>query len=98
MHRASRGARTTGQRDAYDFGAHVNALEPVFAPAPGGEIDQGWLITQTLDTHRGTSGYDILNAQRIGEGPVATIELGEVLPISFHGQWPIVREAKKMSS
>jgi len=77
----------TGKRDAYDFGAHVNALEPVFAQAPDGAIDQGWLITQTLDTRAGTSAFAVLDARCVADGPVATIELGETLPISFHGLW-----------
>ncbi|MGH8117787.1 MAG: carotenoid oxygenase family protein [Rhodanobacteraceae bacterium] len=77
----------TGELDTFDFGLHVNALEPVFAAARRGKPDEGWLITQTLDTRRGTSGFAILDARRIADGPVATIDLGETAPISFHGQW-----------
>lgn len=77
----------TGELDTFDFGEHVNAGEPVFAADPGGGMNDGWLITQTLDAHRGTSGFAILQAQDVAAGPVATIELGEPMPISFHGHW-----------
>lgn len=76
-----------GRLDAYDFGEHVNAGEPVFAANPDGGADQGGLITQTLDTRRGTSEFAILDVRDVAAGPVATIELGETMPISFHGQW-----------
>lgn len=77
----------TGNLDAFDFGLHVNALEAVSAARPGGRPDEGWLITQILDTRRGTSGFAILDAEHVGDGPQATIDLGETAPISFHGQW-----------
>lgn len=77
----------TGQLDAYDFGEHVNAGEPVFAADPEGVADEGWLISQTLDTRRGTSGFAVLDARHVAAGPIATIELGETMPISFHGHW-----------
>lgn len=76
-----------GKMDVFDFGAHVNVLEPVFARDSRDEKDNGWLITQFLDTERGTSGFAILDAQNVKAGPVATLDLGETIPISFHGQW-----------
>ena len=77
----------TGQLDSFDFGLHVNVLEPIFAPQREGKPEEGWLITQTLDTKRGTSGFAILDASNVSAGPVATVQLGETMPISFHGQW-----------
>lgn len=77
----------TGYLDNFDFGDHVNAGEPVFAANPDGGPDEGWLITQTLDTRRGTSGFAVLDALRIADGPIATVELDETMPISFHGHW-----------
>jgi all-trans-8'-apo-beta-carotenal 15,15'-oxygenase len=73
--------------DSYDFGGFVNTGEPMFAADPGGGRDQGWLITQTLDVERGTSGFAVLDARNVAAGPVATVELGETMPISLHGQW-----------
>jgi carotenoid cleavage dioxygenase-like enzyme len=77
----------TGRLDAFDFGAHVNAGEPVFAADPAGAFDQGWIITQTLDMRRGKTEFAVLDANRLVDGPVATISIGEAVPISFHGQW-----------
>ena len=78
----------TGKLDAYDFGRFVSTGEPVFAADPeGGARDHGWLISQTLDVERGTSGFAVLDAQNIAAGPIATVELGETMPISFHGHW-----------
>jgi all-trans-8'-apo-beta-carotenal 15,15'-oxygenase len=77
----------TGKLDSYDFGGFVNTGEPMFAADPGGGRDQGWLITQTLDVERGTSGFAVLDARNVAAGPVATVELGETMPISLHGQW-----------
>jgi len=77
----------TGKLDSYDFGATVNTGEPVFAADPNGGPDQGWLITQTLDVQRGTSGFAVLDAQNVAAGPVATVEVGETMPLSLHGQW-----------
>jgi all-trans-8'-apo-beta-carotenal 15,15'-oxygenase len=77
----------TGTLDSYDFGPLVNAGEPIFAADPRRGLDEGWLITQTLDLERGTSGFSLLDAQNVAAGPVASVELGETMPISFHGQW-----------
>lgn len=77
----------TGRVASFDFGADVCAGEPVFAADPNGNRDEGWLITQTLDVTRGTSGFAILDTRDLAAGPVAVIELGETVPISFHGHW-----------
>ncbi|MBC7769362.1 MAG: carotenoid oxygenase family protein [Phycisphaerales bacterium] len=77
----------TGRLDSYDFGASVNTGEPVFAADPNGGPDQGWLITQTLDVQRVTSGFAVLEAQNVAAGPVATVEVGQTMPLSLHGQW-----------
>jgi all-trans-8'-apo-beta-carotenal 15,15'-oxygenase len=78
----------SGRLDAFDFGLHVNAGEPVFAADPAaGAADKGWIITQTLDMRRGETEFAVLDASRVADGPVATIAIGEPVPISFHGQW-----------
>lgn len=73
--------------DAFDFGAHMHAGEPVFVPRPGGAPDQGWLITETLDMQRNVSGFALLDAGHVAAGPIAQIDLGEPVPLSFHGCW-----------
>jgi all-trans-8'-apo-beta-carotenal 15,15'-oxygenase len=77
----------TGRLDAFEFGMHVNAGEPVFAADPAGGPDQGWIITQTLDMRRGETEFAVLDANRLADGPIATISIGEAVLISFHGQW-----------
>ncbi len=64
--------------------------EPVFAPDPSGsEEDGGWLVAMTYDGDPSVSRSTlcILDAARIEEGPVAEIDLGELLPYGFHGNW-----------
>lgn len=73
--------------DAFDFGAHMHAGEPVFAARPGAAPEQGWLLTETLDTQRHASGFAVFDAERIADGPVARVDLGEPVPLSFHGCW-----------
>ena len=77
----------TERLDAFDFGSHVNAGEPVFAADPAGGPDQGWIITQTLDMRHGETKFAVLDASRLADGPVATISIGEAVPVSFYGQW-----------
>ncbi len=77
----------TGKLDSHDFGSFVCTGEPVFAADPEGSRDEGWLITQTLDVERGTSGFAVLDAHNVAAGPIAAVELGETMPISFHGHW-----------
>jgi carotenoid cleavage dioxygenase len=31
--------------------------------------------------------FAVLDARNVAAGPVATVELGETMPISLHGQW-----------
>lgn len=77
----------TGTVDAFDFGPHINAGEPVFAADPEGGADAGWLITQMLDTDRDASRFAIFDACHVSAGPLASVELDETLPLSFHGHW-----------
>ena len=70
-----------------DFGSFVSTGEPVLAADPEGSRDQGWLITKILDVERGTSGFAVLDAQNVAASPIATIELGGTVSISFHRQW-----------
>jgi all-trans-8'-apo-beta-carotenal 15,15'-oxygenase len=77
----------TGKLEKYDFGDFINTTEPVFAADPERGLDQGWLITQTLDVKRGTSGFAVMDAREVAAGPVATVDVGETMPLSLHGQW-----------
>jgi len=77
----------TARLQKFDFGPHTHAGEPVFASKPGGGQDEGWLLVQLLETARGASSFAVLDAQAVGDGPLAVIELDISQPLSFHGQW-----------
>jgi all-trans-8'-apo-beta-carotenal 15,15'-oxygenase len=77
----------SGRATHFDFGPKAVAGEPVFAAAPGGAENEGWLISQVLDGTSGKSYFAILDASHVEAGPVAKIWLDHHLPISFHGAW-----------
>ena len=84
---------TTSKVDAYDFGPQTHVGEPIFIPAPGtasslqDKAEAGWLITQALDGKTGTSYFAILRADAVADGPIARLQTGARLPLSFHGWW-----------
>ncbi len=60
--------------------------EPIYAPdrfTP----NQGWILTVVFDGNRDRSTLQIYNAQQLDAGPVAVLELPQIIPISFHGTW-----------
>lgn len=80
--------RESGATDLHDFGSYKVGLEPIFVPRPGGiEEDDGWLLTPVHDGHRKTSQLAILDARRVSDGPVATLDLPANTGITFHGTW-----------
>src|SRR5690625_625504 len=77
----------TGQLELFDFGPETNVFEPVYAYSRTNTNGKAWLITQFLDSRHNRSGFAILDARQLAEGPIAVITLDETLPMSFHGQW-----------
>ena len=77
----------SGKTNVFDFGPSVQVGEPVFASAPDGVIDQGWLISQCLDANSRKTFFGIFNTQALCDGPVAKVWLEHHVPISFHGSW-----------
>lgn len=81
--------RTTG----FDFGSGVYCSEPVFAPLPGHRYrpddpdDPGWLLSEVYDSRVRKSNLAVFRADRLGDGPVATVHLRNHAPFSFHGWW-----------
>lgn len=64
--------------------------EPVFAPDPeGSQEDAGWLVAMTYDgdPESAETTLCILDAACLDAGPIAEIDLGELLPYGFHGNW-----------
>jgi all-trans-8'-apo-beta-carotenal 15,15'-oxygenase len=77
----------TGTLDCFDFGPTTHAGEPVFAAKPCGGQDEGYLLVQLLETERAASAFAVLDAQCLGDGPLAVIELEQRHPLSFHGMF-----------
>lgn len=81
----------TGRADGYRFDADLYCGEPVFAAEPGtptvGPRDPGWLLTEVYDRRAKASFLAVLRADRVADGPIATIHLRHHVPISLHGCW-----------
>lgn len=77
----------SGHSETFDFGPRAAVGEPVFAPRPGGAVDEGWLIVQVLDGASETSFFALFDAAHVADGPLAKLWLPHHLPISFHGAW-----------
>ena len=78
----------TGRRELHRYGRDILAEEHVFIPRPGStRPDDGWLVGTLLDHARDRSGIAVLDAQRIGDGPLATAWLPYAFPLGFHGHF-----------
>lgn len=77
----------TGATQLFDFGAETQVGEPVFIPAPGNELDRGFVIAQCLNGQSKKTFFALFDAQTIDRGPIAKIWLTHHVPISFHGAW-----------
>lgn len=70
------------------FGAGVASGEPVFAPDPDDDAeDGGWLLTYVEDLATRTSTVEVVDARHLDAGSVASIELPRRVPFGFHGSW-----------
>lgn len=83
----------SGKTDSYDFGPGNYCGEPVFVPLPGRSYaaeaaeEPGFLLTQVYCSAQRLSNLAILRAERLGDGPVATVRLTHHVPFSYHGWW-----------
>jgi all-trans-8'-apo-beta-carotenal 15,15'-oxygenase len=77
----------TGATQFFDFGSKNVVGEPVFVAKPDGRADEGWLISQVLNGDMRKSFFAIFDAESVGAGPIAKVQLDHSLPISFHGWW-----------
>ncbi len=78
----------SGRREVYRYGRDILAEEHVFVPRPGSaRVDDGWLVGTLLDPLRGRSGIAVLDARRIGDGPLAQAWLPYSFPLGFHGHF-----------
>jgi all-trans-8'-apo-beta-carotenal 15,15'-oxygenase len=69
--------------------------EPMFVPkqgAKGGYFDgnEGYILVNVTDVRepgRETTSLEILDAAKLEDGPLAVIDLKELLPPGLHGSW-----------
>ena len=81
----------TGRVDRFDYGSDALVEEHVVVPkrgarAGGGERD-AWLVGTTFDARRQVTVVNVLDAQRVADGPVARASLPYKLPLGFHGNF-----------
>ncbi|MHB1046346.1 MAG: carotenoid oxygenase family protein [Thermoanaerobaculia bacterium] len=78
----------SGNVERFDFGDRVFTSEPVFVPDPERSAEEaGWLLVELYDGDTRKSSLAVLDAARIGDGPLARVLLEHHVPISFHGFW-----------
>lgn len=82
----------TGKAESFDFGAGEYCCgEPIFIPKPQHvynlQNEPGWLMTLVFNEKRDKSYLAILNAEAVGDGPIAKVHLKHHSPMSFHGIW-----------
>lgn len=76
-----------GDHQYYDFPEHETIEEYQFVADNSGKEMHGWLIGPSFDYHRQVSQLNILNAQRLADGPVATLEMPYIIPAGLHGSF-----------
>ena len=69
-----------------DFGGHMGTSEPIFV-ANGETEGEGYLLANLYDAREDKSQLVILDAQNVGDGPIARAFLDHRVPFGFHGNW-----------
>jgi all-trans-8'-apo-beta-carotenal 15,15'-oxygenase len=78
----------TGQWDTHAFGSGRFTTEPVFVPRTASSPEgNGFLLTYVYVAAEHRSELVILDAERVGDAPLAVIKLSFHVPHSFHGTW-----------
>lgn len=78
----------TGERTQFDHGPGRSAGEPVFVAREGSTAeDDGWLMTFVHDVPNETAELVVMDAQDLGRGYVAQVQLPQRVPYGFHGNW-----------
>lgn len=77
-----------GKFETHNFGPRRYGGEAVFVPrADPQSEDDGYLLIMVYDVDRGATDLVVLDAQRVQDPPVCTIQLPERVPFGFHGCW-----------
>lgn len=83
----------TGAVDIHDFGQGHYCTEPVFVPKanfhyqPESADEPGWVLTLIYSAKTKISSLAILEADHLGKGPIAFVDLRHHVPMSLHGSW-----------
>jgi carotenoid cleavage dioxygenase-like enzyme len=78
----------TGTSEVYEFGPQCYGGEAVFAPRHDATAeDDGYLVAFVQDEGNDQSECQIIDAARLGEGPVARILIPARVPYGFHAGW-----------
>jgi all-trans-8'-apo-beta-carotenal 15,15'-oxygenase len=84
----------SGKTAFHDFGPDGYVGEPVFIPTrPGGEEDEGWLITLVFDASEQRTKIVGLDARDIAAKPLFVARLKHHVPFSLHGSFAPERPA-----
>lgn len=79
---------TTGKADSWFAGDTSSTQEPVFAPkSPTSPEGEGYVMCVVNRRAEHRSDLVILDAQRMHEGPVATVKIPVRLKYGIHGNW-----------
>jgi carotenoid cleavage dioxygenase-like enzyme len=79
-----------GTAETYSFGDRETTFssEAIFVPKSEDAAEgEGYLLAVVTDMPSQRSALNILDAQNVGAGPLATAQLEHRLPIGFHGGW-----------
>ena len=80
----------TGGTQRYSFGDRKQFFtsEAIFVPrADDAAENEGYLLSVVTDMEAGKSSLEILDAQNVSAGPLASAKLNHRIPVGFHGGW-----------
>lgn len=83
-------ARQCGAQSVnHDFGTGRHPGEMLFVTDPerSSEEDGGWLLGLVHDDALDRTSLVVLDAQRVGDAPIAQINVPRRIPYGFHGTW-----------
>ena len=78
----------TGRTAHFTYGADELAEEHIFVPNPQSEAEgDGWMLGTTLNYAEGVSTLNVLDAQRLEDGPIARMKMDYAVPLGLHGNF-----------
>ncbi|MFK7896019.1 MAG: carotenoid oxygenase family protein [Myxococcota bacterium] len=78
----------SGKRELFDGKGQYVPSEAVFVPAADDPSEEaGWLLSYVYDKAREKSDLAVFDATSLAQGPIASVELPQRVPMGFHGSW-----------